>query len=124
MNSMFTSAINSVTGYNYKGAMNSAKGYDYEGYFSGVSQAAKGAYSDARKPARANLGNPTDSKFSAGMQGLNAGRKAAGVSAVMGGSMAGAGYGAMSDDTSMIGGAFMGAGMGYGAKKFKTSMFS
>ncbi len=45
------------------------------------------------------------------------------VSATGYGAMAGAGYGMFADDTSMVGGAFMGAGMGYTGRKLKNSYF-
>lgn len=61
----------------------------------------------------------------AGLMGANAllGGYGGGVQRAAIGGMAGAAYGAMSDNTSVLGGAAMGAGLGYAGPKYGAAMY-
>ena len=78
--------------------------------------AIKGQYNTARK---AGFGRGVSS----GYAGVEAGRQIRNTGAVGMGALGGAGYGAMSDDTSMAGGAFMGARAGYAGRRLKNAIY-
>jgi len=86
-----------------------------------VGAGIKGAYKGAK--AGYAVGNAGEGMMKGAKLAMKHGYKRSGLSATSSGAIAGAGYGAMSDDTSMVGGAFMGAGMGYAGRKLKNSIY-